>query len=63
MKKTHFFKKKLKNFLKNSINRNLIGSLKYPSDAQKKPALDTLTCSHAFFFAYSCRRPGPDFVA
>ena len=28
--------KKLKNFLKNSIYRNLIGGLKYPSDAKKK---------------------------
>ena len=36
MKETQFFKKKLENFLKNSINRNLIGSLQYPSDAQKK---------------------------
>ena len=33
--KTQFYKKKLKNFLKNSMNRNLIGSLKYQSDAQK----------------------------
>ena len=36
MKKTQFNKKKLKNFLKNSMNRNLNNSLKYQSDAQKK---------------------------
>ena len=36
MKKTQFFKKKLENFLKNSMHRNSSGSVKKPSGAQKK---------------------------
>ena len=34
--KTQFDKKKLENFLKNSMHRNSSGSVKKPSGAQKK---------------------------
>ena len=45
MKKLSFSRKKLKNFLKNSMHRNSNGSVKKPSGAQKKPGLDILTSS------------------
>ena len=44
MKKTQFFKKKLENFLKNSMHRNSSGSVKKPSGAQKKPGLEANSC-------------------
>ena len=43
MKKTQFFKKKLENFLKNSMHRNSSGSVKKPSGAQKKSLLYTIS--------------------
>ena len=43
MKKLSFSRKKLKNFLKNSMHRNSNGSVKKPSGAQKKPGIDLST--------------------